>query len=120
MQLLLWASIYLFTSIVIACITVQSFSKDNLTTGHEQFKRGSVTVSEVKACTWRVDTNQLMSAELPLSKRMVIISHNHCTNCKTAFCAETDSTPEYETQVDDTSRQLWDTAQERRRLKTGM
>lgn len=69
MQLLLWASIYLFTSTVLACITVQSFSKDNMTTGHEQFKCGSATGSEVKACTRRADADQLMSAELPLSKK---------------------------------------------------
>ena len=74
MQLLLWASIYLFTSTVLAHVTVQPFSKGNLTRGQEQFKRGSVTGSEVKACTQRADTDQLMSTELPLSKKTVHIS----------------------------------------------
>lgn len=85
---------HLFTSIVLACITVQSFSKDNLTTGHEQFKCGSVTGSEVKACTCRVDADQLMSADLPLSMKTVHISHNHCTDSETEFFVETDSSPE--------------------------
>lgn len=57
---------------------VQSFSWDNLSTGHEQFKRGSVTGSEVRGRTQRAAPDQLMSAGLPLS-------------CATAIWAGTDS-----------------------------
>lgn len=96
MQLLLWVSIYLRA--------LQPFSKDNLTTGHEQFKGGSVTGSEVKGCTRIVDADQLISANSLLSRKTAHL--NCCTDYKTAFCAETDAAPAPEAQLDDTSRQL--------------
>lgn len=110
MQLLLWVSIYLQA--------LQPFSKDNLATGHEQFNGGSVTGSEVKACTRRVDTDQLMSVNSPLSKKTAHLSC--CTDCKTAFCADTDAAPGSEVQPDDTGRQLCYTTQGTQRLRTAM
>lgn len=69
---------------------VQSFSWDNLSTGHEQLKHGSVTGFEVRAHTWRTALDQLMSAGLLWS-------------CRTATWAGTDSSSTWNTVRDSSS-----------------
>lgn len=59
---------------------VQSFSWANLSTGHEQFKRGSVTGSEVRAHRWRAALDQLMSAGLPWSCGTAIWAGTDCSS----------------------------------------
>lgn len=79
---------------------VQSFNWDNLSTGHEQFKRGSVTSSEVRVHTWRAALHQLMSAGLPWSP---------------GTWAGTDSSS-----IWNTGKEFWDTEQGRQTSKKGM